>query len=348
MAQNKKLAYAYKALLLLASGVFIYLLFRQFGTITQAADVLSKGSWYFILAVLGIQVLSIINRGAFYHTLYDFFGAKDSLKRLIILSLSSNFINLAAPSGGLSGMAVFISEAQNHGMSKSRATFVNFFGYFLYYAVFVLLLLFGLFYLLFNHQLYKYQIITAAILFGMILIIMIALIAAFEEAARVKKLFGFVATITNFLTRLVSRKKVIHKVDIHLASTEVNQCLEIIASKWRELWLPIFHVFLIEIIDILTLYYLFLAFKFPIYPGILITSYAIGVLFTLVSITPGGIGVVEAAMIFVLTNLQVPIELSTIVVFVYRIMNYWLPFGLGFVAFRKFQTDKIERIENAS
>jgi len=348
MAQSKKIAYLYKGLLLLASGVFIYFLFRQFGTITQAADILSKGSWYFILAVIAIQILSIINRGAFYQTLYEFFGAKDSLKRLVTLSLSANFINLAAPTGGLSGMAVFISEAQRHGMSKSRATFVNFFGYFIYYGVFVLLLLFGLFYLLFNHQLYKYQIITAAILFGMILIILVALIAAFEQAARVKKLFSFVAMIANFWTRLISRKKVIHKVDVHIASTEVNACLKIIASKWRELWLPVFHVLLIEIIDILTLYYLFLAFKFPIYPGILITTYAIGVLFTLVSITPGGIGVVEVAMIFVLTNLQVPVELSTIVVFVYRIINYWLPFGLGFIAFRKFQSEKIERIENAT
>ena len=343
---KKKLTYLYKLLLLVASGVFIYFLFKQLGTLSKAVDLLSKGSWYFILAVLLIQFLSVVNRGAFYHTLYDFFGVKDSLRRLIILSLSSNFINLAAPTGGLSGMAVFISEAQRHGLSKSRSTFVNVFAYFLYYAVFVLLLLFGLFYLLFNHQIYKYQIITAAILFGMIFIILIALVAALEEAARVKKLFNFVAALMNFFTRLFGRRNIIGKADIYLASSEVSQCLKIISSKWRALWLPIFHVFLIELIDILTLYYLFLAFKFPIYPGILITTYAIGVLFTLVSITPGGIGVVEAAMIFVLTNLQVPVELSTIVIFGYRILNYWVPFGLGFIAFRKFQSEKIMRIEN--
>ena len=57
---------------------------------------------------------------------------------------------------------------------------------------------FGLFYLLFNHQLLKYQIITAAILFGMVLFALLVLVAAIEEAARLKKL-KILAAIANFL-----------------------------------------------------------------------------------------------------------------------------------------------------
>lgn len=348
MSKTKKKAYLYKGFLLLASGVFIYLLFKQFGSLSDAASFLSQGSWYFVLAVLGIQILAIVNRGAFYQTLYEFFGTKDSLKRLVKLSLSSNFLNLAAPSGGLSGIAVFIAEAENHGMTKSRATFVNMFAYFIYYSVFLIILLFGLFYLLFNHKLYQYQIVTAAILFGMILLLIIVLFAALEQAARVKKLFAFVATCVNFIARILKRPDFIKTENIQILSKEVNESLKHVSKNWRGLWLPVFHVVLIEVIDILTLYYLFLAFKYPIYPGILITTYAIGVLFTLISITPGGIGVVEAVMVFVLTNLSVPVELSTIVVFAFRIINYWIPFGAGFVAFRSFQNEKIERIENAA
>jgi uncharacterized protein (TIRG00374 family) len=345
MAKQNAVA-LYRIILIVASIVFIVIFFQHLGTLQQAVTVLSQGAWFFLLAVFAIQFLGIVNKGAFYQSLYDFFGAKDSLKRLVILSLSSNFINLAAPSGGFSGMAVFISEAKRHGMSKSRATFVNIFAYFLYYAVFMILLLFGLFYLLFNHQLYRYQIVTAAILFGMIFLLFLIIIAALEEAARLKKLFGFVATVANFLARTFASKEIIKKSDIHVLSEEINLCLRHIQKKWKGLWLPIFHVFLIEIIDLLTLYYLFLSFRYPIYLGVLITVYAITVLFTLVSITPGGVGVVEATMILVLTGLRVPVELATIVVFSYRVITFWIPFGIGYFAFRNFQAEKINRIEN--
>jgi len=340
--------FIYKGLLVLASVAFIFIFFKQFGSITNAIETLSKGSWYFLIAVLALVALAAFNRGALYHSLYEFFGANDSLKRLIILSLAANFVNLAAPTGGISGMAIFISEAEEQGMSKSRATFVNIFAQFLIYAVFLVVLLFGLFYLLFNHQLQKYQIITAAALFGILFFALMVMLVALGSAARLKKLFHFVSAIINFITRLLQKRAVIDESRVHLVSQEIKLSLDLIEKKWKDLWLPVLHVFLMEAIDILTLYYLFLAFRYPIYVGILITAYAIAVLFSLMSITPGGIGVVEATMILVLSGLSVPVEMATIVVVGYRIFTYWLPFVIGYFAFRIFQQMKIERVENGT
>ena len=345
---KRQVAQIYKILLLVLSVVFIYLIFRQFGDLTRAVQTLSQGSWYFILPVIGIQVLAIVNKGAFYQTLYDYFGVKDTLWRNIKMSLAANFLNLAAPTGGLSGMAVFVAQAERHGVSKGRSTFINFFGYFLYYAVFTLVLLFGLFYLMLNHQLYQYQIVTASILFGMILLIMIAVVAVVEEAARINKLFSLIARLINFFGRFFSKKKLLNREYVSALSKEIHSSLLYTQSHWKALWLPIFHVLLGEAIDIITLYYLFLAFRYPIYPGVLITAYAICVLFTLVSITPGGIGVVEAAMLFVLSNLQVPVELAAVAVLGFRILGYWIPFGLGFLTFRSLHSEKIEHIEHGT
>ncbi len=345
---KRQVAQIYKILLLIVSVIFIYVIFRQLGDLTRAVETLSKGSWYFILPVLGIQVLAIVNKGALYQTLYDYFKVKDTLWRHIKMQLAANFLNLAAPSGGLSGMAVYVAQAKSHGVSKSRSTFINFFAYFLYYAVFTIILLFGLFYLMLNHQLYQYQIVTASILFGMIILILIAVIAVIEEAARLNKLFSLVARMINFISRFFKKKKLVEDQDISALSKEIHSCLRYVQVKWKALWLPIFHVLLAEAIDIMTLYYLFLAFKYPIYPGILITAYAICVLFTLVSITPGGIGVVEAAMLFVLSNLGVPVELAAVAVLGFRIIGYWIPFGLGFLSFRSLHSEKLEKIENGT
>ena len=346
---TKNKAYIYRAVFFVASIIFIYLFFRRWGEISTLVETLSRISWYFILAILALQILGIINRGAFYHALYDFFGIKDRLKRFITLSLSSYFANLAIPSAGLSGVAIFVSEAEKHGMTKTRSTFVNIFGYLMYYGVFLFILLFGLFYLLFNHQLLPYQITTAAILFGMVLFMILVLVAAIEEATRLKKLFKLVATIANFFMRIIfNRGNVIKRADVYFASQDISEGIEHIEKDYKKLWLPILHVILIELIEIMILYYLFLAFGYLIYPGILLTTYAISVLFSVISITPNGIGFVEAAMIVVLTSLSVPIELATVVVFSYRLLTYWVPFIIGYFAFKKINQEKIEKLENDS
>jgi hypothetical protein len=182
----------------------------------------------------------------------------------------------------------------------------------------------------------------------MIFLIIVITVAVFEEAARVNKLFSLIAQVVNFFTRIFNKKSVVSNSAVNVLSKEIHESILFIQKRWKALWLPVFHVFLTEAIDILTIYYLFLAFKYPIYPGVLITAYAICVLFTLVSITPGGIGVVEAAMIFVFTNLGVPVELSAIVVFAYRIIGYWVPFGFGFWAFRSIHGEKIVKLENGT
>jgi len=345
--KNKKILY--QIVFFGISVVFVYILVRQFGKLTDVVETLAKGAWYLLIAVIGIQAIGIINKGAFYHSLYDYFGVKDSLRRLITLTMASNFINLATPSAGLSGAAVFISEAERQGMSKSRATFVNIFAYFLIYACFVLILLFGLFYLLFNHQLHQYQIISAAILFGMLLLAVILFLVAVKGASRVKKLFIYVARIVNFFAKLMQKKtNVIDKEDIQIISHEIHLCLRLIQKNWKHLWLPVLHVFLWEIIDILTLYYLFLTLRYAIYPGTLIAAYAIGILFSLVSITPNGVGIVETTMVLVLSGLGVPVEYAAIAVVGYRLFTFWIPFILGYFAFRSFKKEKLINIENGA
>jgi len=74
------------------SVLFIIVFILKFGELSNTIELLWTGSWVFLLAVIGLQVLAIINKGAFYHSVYDYFGAKDTLRRLTFLALSSNFV----------------------------------------------------------------------------------------------------------------------------------------------------------------------------------------------------------------------------------------------------------------
>ena len=55
-------------------------------------------------------------------------------------------------------------------------------------------------------------------------------------------------------------------------------------------------------------------------------------LFTIVSPTPMGIGVVEGAMAITLSTLRVPLEAAVIITLAYRGFTLWLPLLYGIVA----------------
>ena len=83
---------------------------------------------------------------------------------------------------------------------------------------------------------------------------------------------------------------------------------------------------------VMLLFLIFMAFEQPFSVGTLTAGFSIGVLFQIVSPTPMGIGIVEAAMTFALTSLTVPIEAASVITIVFRGFTLWLPLLYGFFA----------------
>ena len=68
--------------------------------------------------------------------------------------------------------------------------------------------------------------------------------------------------------------------------------------------------------------------------GTLVAGFCIAYLFTIVSPTPSGIGVVEGALAIGLSSMGVPLSAATVVTVAYRGLTFWLPFLYGFVGIR--------------
>jgi uncharacterized protein (TIRG00374 family) len=89
----------------------------------------------------------------------------------------------------------------------------------------------------------------------------------------------------------------------------------------------------------------------------LVGGYVICVLFTMVAVTPMGLGVVEPAIIIVMTAYGVPLGPSTAISLVFRGITFWLPFILGTIlinctkAFKKGEPQKaleqVQKVEQA-
>ena len=79
----------------------------------------------------------------------------------------------------------------------------------------------------------------------------------------------------------------------------------------------------------------FLAFDVPFSAGTIVGGFSIGYLFLIVSPTPSGIGVVEGLMPLALSSLRVAWSQGVIVTLAYRAVTFWVPLGVGAVAFRR-------------
>jgi phosphatidylglycerol lysyltransferase len=102
-----------------------------------------------------------------------------------------------------------------------------------------------------------------------------------------------------------------------------------------------------QLIDLASIYILFLAFRWPVSFGVLVAGFAVGVLFWIVSITPQGIGVVEGVMALTYTSLGVPAATATAVTLAFRGLTFWLPLAFGFFLLRRTRTFNITQPSHA-
>ncbi len=87
-------------------------------------------------------------------------------------------------------------------------------------------------------------------------------------------------------------------------------------------------------ISISTLYFLFVALNQPASLGILVSGYAMAILFLNVSPVPQGIGVVKGLMTLVLTSLGLSGASALAVMLAFRGMSLWMPIVLSFLLLR--------------
>ncbi|MGI6106287.1 MAG: lysylphosphatidylglycerol synthase transmembrane domain-containing protein [Raoultibacter sp.] len=80
-------------------------------------------------------------------------------------------------------------------------------------------------------------------------------------------------------------------------------------------------------------------------PQVLICGYVVATLFAMISITPQGVGVVEAAVVILFTSYGVSGTLGMTIALVYRGLVFWMPFLIGAVLIQR--TKSFRRDEKA-
>lgn len=86
---------------------------------------------------------------------------------------------------------------------------------------------------------------------------------------------------------------------------------------------------------VLVVIFCFSAFGDPIGLGVLITGFAVGIAVGLFSMIPGGLRAQEASMAGIYSLLGIPLEQAVLVSLLFRLVYYFVPFGVSLVLYRR-------------
>jgi len=318
-------------LVLFLGAAFVYL---SFGELESIVKTLQQGNLWFVLLALLIQGSWFIISGVTYYSLYRLLGIDGTVYKLTILSAAANFVNTVAPSAGMGGMAVFISNANRNGQSPGKATVASMLYLFLDYIAFLCVLTLGLIILFRRNDLTPTEIAASAIIFAIATALGFLLYLGSRSASALGNALAWMARLVNRVVRPFIHHEYLSEARAHEFAREMAEDLKSLPERPRSLIKPLLYSFVNKALLIFVLMASFLSFRVPFTVGTIIGGFAISYLFLIVSPTPSGIGIVEGIMPLALSSLRVPWSQAVIITLAYRGITFWVPLGVGALAFR--------------
>lgn len=322
-------------ILIILTLLFLWLVVSRFTEIKQLRNTLAQGNWELVLVAVLFQMVYFVVFAWSYQSAFSTVDIPSRTRDLVPVTLGSLFVNVVVPAGGAGGAALFTEDLRRRGKPATRAATGVLLQLIADFSAFTVLLIPGMVYLFVEHDLKSYEIAAAAILMLFIIGLSCVLVLGIWKPEWLFRLFAWSQDAAAWIFGRLHRSLPLAEDWAQRNAEEFNQAAAAVKSHPTRLAYTIAVAFLAHLLDLATLYVLFLAFNQPISLGALVAGYAVGVLFLVISITPQGIGVVEGMMALVFTSLGVPGTVATTVTLAYRGLTFWIPMALGFFAVQR-------------
>lgn len=319
------------ALVVLLGAIFILGRMTEMQTI---AETLRRGDWRFLLLGLGLETVWFLNIATSYRFLYRALDMEERLDRLVLLSSAATFVNVIAPTAGMGGMAVFISDARQRGFSSARVTVAGVLFVLFDYAGFFIILALGLIVLFRRNNLGVGELTASAILLAIASFLVVLIILGMRSAGALARLLAWIVRQVNRGLQPFIHRQYLSETRAHSFAHDMAGGLQTLRRNPKNLILPLLLALTSKILLLSVLTLMFIAFKVPLTVGTLVAGFSIGYLFLIVSPTPAGIGVVEGALTLALRSLYVPLGAAAVIALAYRGITFWVPLLVGMLSFR--------------
>jgi uncharacterized protein (TIRG00374 family) len=311
--------------ILLVLGLAVQLLVPKITTLEHSWTVIKSLTWWALALAVTAQILSYLGSGYILHAILAANGQRLSVFLGALITLASASVGLVA-GGWVSAAATTYGWIQQESRNENAAILAGIIPALLYNAVLVGVALIGTIFLFLLNELSKIQLIG----FGIVVLALSLLTGGVIIALRNPQI------ATRFMIWSGSRwAKLRHKAfDAENSAAAVKRFVDAWNSLRGDHWYqPVLGAVANIGFDILTLFFMFMAAGYHINLGVLLAGYGLPFILGKVAfLLPGGIGVIEGSMVALYESLQVPGGVCVVVILGYRLISFWLPALLGFLA----------------
>ncbi len=312
----------------------IFLIISSVAEVEKVIDTLRRADWRFLAMAFGIQLVWLINLAWSFWSIYRLLGVREDLLHFFGLVAAASFVNIVTPTLGMGGMTVLIADGQRRNHPAGRVT-TSAALYILYEYLSVLMILaVGLTVLFRRSQLTTGELIASGTLLLMVVGLASILFLGMRSERQLATLLAWLGGLVNRLMRPFVRRDYLDLSRARTFAADIADGLIEARRARRGLLLPLGFALSSKILMIGILLLVFLAFGEPYNPETLIAGFSIGYLFTIVAVTPAGIGFAEGALVLALNSMRVPLATAAVIALAYRGVTYWLPLVYGMIAFR--------------
>lgn len=287
-----------------------------------------------LLIPLGLGIASYALMALSYQGIAAAAGAEMSYWEMLKITFVANTVNYVVTTGGLSGFAARLYFFIRAKIPSGTAVIISLVQTFLTNTILLLFVVVGFSYLLSAHDLHGYALATiATLLFFFTLAAAVAMVLLFHRQLRRRTLFVMAEAVHWLMHRFVPRHKP-RRVHIWRFQRNLNRGIDFLLERKRRMVVPTLWIVIDWVVTLLILYGAFVAVHYPIPMSFVVVGFAVGIVLSLVSFVPGGLGVMEGSMAAIYASLSVPFETAVVAVLIFRVAYYVLPMIISVFFFR--------------
>lgn len=313
-------------------GVFFWVVFTHFAEVEHILDVLAKGKWYWIAPALVCQLIYYPFYTGYLKRVFALFRVHLSKRSILPVYIASKFAAVALPLSTFGAVAVFIRNGKKKNLSGINVGVGILSAMIMEIITFIAISALTVVVLYFLGQQRTYLMVSLLFLASAIgVLALIVIWIALEQKPLNRPMLWMIKGIA----KLAGQG--------HVKIEEIQQIAQEIGSDLLngkdKIW-PLFRqAFMTHALNLLTFCFIYLAFVGNLNVLAIITSYVASLLFTIVSITPQGIGVAETVTITTLHSFGLDLATSAAITLAFRGLLYWIPMFPGFYAFSKIEIE---------
>ena len=301
----------------------------------ELLNVASSIALYRLALPVALTLLSYVLMTMSYEGIARAAGTPTGFRTMLRITFVSNVVNYIVATGGLSGFALRMYFFRQSGIPVGRAVTISFVQGLITNLTLLVFLVMGFVFLLTHESLGTAALVSAAMLLALfILATAVALLLLVHRGVRRRILFWGLEASHAIGRRFLPHHRAPRRFRMWRLQINIERGFAFILANWPKMILPVVYIVLDWVVTLGVLWSCFWCVNLNVPFPLVTVGFAIGILFSIVSLAPGGLGIMEGSMTTVFVGLGTPLEQTVVAVLIFRMAYYAVPFLVSVAFFR--------------